>query len=140
ADGVYYDSIIQRKNKAKKIYDDLQTDSLMFTMPTSPTGSDSANILIFPTSSQSTPSSSQQSTFQKNKKSEESPDGLEKSLSLVSQSVSAMAARMFSNDNVNDRDEASTNMILAELRNTNEPQKSELRRKLINIIMDHTIN
>jgi len=51
-----------------------------------------------------------------------------------------MAAQIFSNDNVNVTDETLTNMILAKLRNTNEPQKSKLRRKLINIIMEHIIN
>ncbi|XP_018395612.1 PREDICTED: transcription factor Adf-1-like [Cyphomyrmex costatus] len=115
--------------------DDLQTESLIFTSSTSPIGSDSENVLIFPLSPQST-SSEQSTLFQKKMKPITSSDTLEKSLNMVSQSVSAMATRMFLNDNVNDRDEALTKMILAELQNTAEPKKSELRRKLMNVIME----
>lgn len=66
-----------------------------------------------------------------------SSDMLEKSFNVVSESISAMATQMFTNENKNDRDEALAKMILAELKSATEPKKTELRKKLINVIMEH---
>jgi len=55
----------------------------------------------------------------------------------VSESISAIATQMLTNENENDRDEALATMILTELKNTIEPKKTELRKKLLSVIMEY---
>jgi len=66
-----------------------------------------------------------------------SSDMLEKSFNVVSESISAIATQMLTNENKNDRDEALATMIITELKNTIEPKKTELRKKLLSVIMEY---
>lgn len=66
-----------------------------------------------------------------------SSDSLEKSFNTVSESISAMTTQILTNKNTNDRDEALAKMILAELKHTTEPIKTELRKKLMNVVMKY---